>query len=93
MTEQLGHTVYKARERETTIWDDAQRRLGNLPPLPEVWKPEAFSPSEEPSAQERVRRAGTVGEAEALEARVLCVLPTHGFIYNNKIYYENIMNS
>lgn len=38
------HTVYKGPEGETTQWDDIQRRLGNLPPKPEVWKPEAYRP-------------------------------------------------
>ena len=37
------HTVYKGDPRDTTQWDDIQRRLGNLPPKAPVWKPEKYT--------------------------------------------------
>ena len=42
------HTVYRNAKRETTEWDDAQRRIGNLPPLPAEELPEAWAPKDEP---------------------------------------------
>lgn len=47
MGEDLGHTVYRGPEGETTEWDDIQRRIGNLPPLPDAFKPEPWAPGEE----------------------------------------------
>ncbi|CAA6660090.1 unnamed protein product [Spirodela intermedia] len=38
------HFVYKDVEGASTQWDDIQRRLGNLPPKPEPFKPPVFSP-------------------------------------------------
>ena len=45
MGDEYMHTVYRNATRETTEWDDAQRRLGNLPALPPVEKPAAWSPA------------------------------------------------
>nr|APB87932.1 phosducin-like protein 3 [Dendrobium officinale] len=42
------HFVYKDVEGTSTEWDDIQRRLGNLPPKPEIFKPPPFAPSEDP---------------------------------------------
>ena len=39
------HTTYKRAEGESTQWEDAQRRLGNMAPAEEVWKPEAWAPT------------------------------------------------
>uniref|UniRef100_A0A1D1YPN1 Phosducin-like protein 3 n=1 Tax=Anthurium amnicola TaxID=1678845 RepID=A0A1D1YPN1_9ARAE len=39
------HFVYKDVEGASTQWDDIQRRLGNLPPKAEPFKPPPFSPS------------------------------------------------
>ncbi|EFJ52372.1 hypothetical protein VOLCADRAFT_79158 [Volvox carteri f. nagariensis] len=41
------HTVYKGPEGETTQWEDIQRRLGNIPPKPPVWKPDPYKPEVE----------------------------------------------
>lgn len=40
-------TVYKAARRETTEWDDWQRRLGNKPELEPEWEPDKFVPRPE----------------------------------------------
>ena len=69
MGEQLSHTVYTNAHRETTLWDDAQRKHGNLPPLPPEWKPEVFSPATEQSAEQRLAAASTAEELQQLEAR------------------------
>ena len=42
-----GTTVYKNHIPETTEWDDIQRKLGNLSPLPEQPKPAPFEPKAE----------------------------------------------
>ncbi|XP_076901577.1 uncharacterized protein LOC143556026 [Bidens hawaiensis] len=41
------HFVYKDVEGSTTQWDDIQRKLGNLPPKPPVFKPDPFTPAED----------------------------------------------
>ena len=51
MGEDLGHVVYRGPEGETTEWDDIQRRLGNLPPAPEVHKPDAYIPARDPDTR------------------------------------------
>lgn len=51
MGEDLGHVVYRGPEGETTEWDDIQRRLGNLPPAPEVHKPDAYVPASDPDTR------------------------------------------
>lgn len=62
------HTVYKGLEGETTEWDDIQRRLGNLPPKPEVWKPEAYAPeADAPRGAARVAAADGAEELSDLE--------------------------
>jgi hypothetical protein len=45
---------YKNAHLETTDWDDAQRKIGNLPPLPEreVTPPMAAARSEEEEARD-----------------------------------------
>lgn len=42
------HFVYKDVEGASTQWDDIQRRLGNLPPKPEPFKPPPFVPADDP---------------------------------------------
>mmetsp|Transcript_15795 Transcript_15795/g.34244 ORF Transcript_15795/g.34244 Transcript_15795/m.34244 type:complete len:254 (-) Transcript_15795:171-932(-) len=44
-----GTTSYKNHVPETTEWDDIQRKLGNLPSLPEQPKPAPFEPKAEVS--------------------------------------------
>lgn len=61
------HTVYRNAHRETTQWDDAQRKLGNLPPLPPEEKPEKYAPEREPTTADRVAEANTAEELEDLE--------------------------
>ncbi|KAG1335454.1 phosducin-like protein 3 [Cocos nucifera] len=45
------HFVYKDVEGASTQWDDIQRKLGNLPPKPEPFKPPPFVPAEDPDLQ------------------------------------------
>jgi hypothetical protein len=40
-----GSTSYRKDPSETTEWDDIQRRLGNLPPLPDPKAEEAEEPA------------------------------------------------
>lgn len=61
------HTVYKNAHRETTQWDDAQRKLGNLPPLPPEPVAEKYAPEAEETTANKVDRAQTVDELEELE--------------------------
>jgi hypothetical protein len=69
MGEQYMHTVYKNAHRETTEWDDAQRRLGNLPALPPLEKAAAWASGED-------ALAGGASEVQAaLDARALRVAP------------------
>jgi hypothetical protein len=42
------HFVYKDVEGASTQWDDIQRKLGNLPPKPPAFKPDAFTPESDP---------------------------------------------
>jgi hypothetical protein len=65
--EQYMHSVYRNAKREETEWDAAQRRLGNLPPLPPEFEPEAWSPAAEPCSAHRVVDAASL--AGASEAR------------------------
>jgi hypothetical protein len=62
------HTVYKGPEGETTQWDDIQRRLGNLPAAPPVWKPDAYAPEREaPSGRALVDSKANADELSDLE--------------------------
>ena len=61
------HTVYQTQDGESTEWDDIQRKLGNLPPKPDKWKPPPFEPAdEEAKGQERIEQKD-VHELEDLE--------------------------
>ena len=62
MGEDLGHTVYRGPEGETTEWGDIQRRIGNFAPLPEVFKPDPWRPAEN---DEGAASAAARGGAEA----------------------------
>lgn len=44
------HFVYKDLDGASTQWDDLQRKHGNLPPKPPVFKPPAFAPAEDESS-------------------------------------------
>lgn len=58
-----NHTVYERPEGQTTQWEDIQRKMGNLPAAPKVWKPDAWSAKEE-----RPRGAALVdGDADAVD--------------------------
>jgi len=60
------HTVYRQRgPRETTEWEDSQRALGNLPPLPKEEAPDKWAPGDEP--QRGAQRLADMPEQE-LEA-------------------------
>ena len=63
MGEQYMHTVYRNAKREETEWDAAQRRLGNLPPLPPDWVPPPWAP-----AAERALDAGALASASEVRA-------------------------
>lgn len=41
------HFVYKDVEGATTEWEDLQRKYGNLPPKPPVFKPDPFAPAQD----------------------------------------------
>ncbi|WCJ27497.1 Thioredoxin superfamily protein [Euphorbia peplus] len=41
------HFIYKDLEGASTQWDDIQRKLGNLPEKPPVFKPPAFTPAQD----------------------------------------------
>ena len=61
------HTVYRQRgPRETTVWEDSQRALGNLPPLPKEEAPDKWAPGDEP--QRGAQRLADMPEQE-LEVR------------------------
>ena len=61
------HTVYRQRgPRETTVWEDSQRALGNLPPLPKEEAPDKGAPGDEP--QRGAQRLADMPEQE-LEVR------------------------
>lgn len=61
------HFVYKDVEGTTTEWDDIQRRLGNLPPKPEPFKPPAWTPSSDENAQKDKTWIDDKTEEELLE--------------------------
>ncbi len=61
------NTVYRSAQRETTVWDDTQRRLGNLPPLPEQSAPAAFAPACESALNAAALRCAPAAKLEALE--------------------------
>ena len=70
MGEEYMHSVYRNRSRQTTLWDDAQRKHGNLPELEPEWKPDEFSPASEQTAAERIAAATSAGQLEELEVGV-----------------------
>jgi len=54
MGEDLGHTVYRGPEGETTEWEDIQVKLGNFAPRPKPPKPAPFAPErDDPAAAAR----------------------------------------
>jgi thiol-disulfide isomerase/thioredoxin len=69
MAENLGHVTYVAPEGETTEWDDIQRKMGNLPPLPPRFVPDAYAPPETTERDDpaRVSSATSRRELEAME--------------------------
>jgi hypothetical protein len=61
------HFVYKDVEGASTQWDDIQRRLGNLPPKPEPFKPPPFAPKVDAGEQPKSKEWLDEREAEELE--------------------------
>ncbi|KAG2553076.1 phosducin-like protein 3 isoform X1 [Panicum virgatum] len=61
------HFVYKDVEGATTQWDDIQRRLGNLPPKPEPFKPPPFVPKVDADEQPKSKEWLDAREPEELE--------------------------
>ncbi|KAF8705759.1 hypothetical protein HU200_030962 [Digitaria exilis] len=61
------HFVYKDVEGTSTQWDDIQRRLGNLPPKPEPFKPPAFVPKVDADEQPKSKEWLDAREPEELE--------------------------
>ncbi|AQK80223.1 Thioredoxin superfamily protein [Zea mays] len=61
------HFVYKDVEGASTEWDDIQRRLGNLPPKPEPFKPPPFAPKVDADEQPKSKEWLDVREPEELE--------------------------
>ena len=61
------HTVYRNAKREETEWDAAQRRLGNLPPLPPEWVPPPWAPAAERALDAGALAAASEARAEAAE--------------------------
>ncbi|CAL4978290.1 unnamed protein product [Urochloa decumbens] len=61
------HFVYKDVEGASTQWDDIQRRLGNLPPKPEPFKPPPFAPKVEADEQPKSKEWLDAREPEELE--------------------------
>ncbi|PUZ58395.1 hypothetical protein GQ55_5G506800 [Panicum hallii var. hallii] len=61
------HFVYKDVEGTTTEWDDIQRRLGNLPPKPEPFKPPPFAPRVDADEQPKSKEWLDAREPEELE--------------------------
>eukprot|EP00899_Mesostigma_viride_P025083 jgi/Mesvir1/575/Mv02021-RA.1 len=61
------HFTYKDVPGKTTQWDDIQRKLGNLPPLPEIKKPDPWAPTSEPSGKEVIDAQDSVTGLEELE--------------------------
>ncbi|KAL1564284.1 phosducin-like protein 3 [Salvia divinorum] len=49
------HFVYKDLEGTSTQWDDIQRKLGNLPEKPPVFKPPSFTPAEDEDSKPKDR--------------------------------------
>lgn len=61
------HFVYKDVEGASTQWDDIQRRLGNLPPKPEPFKPPPFAPKVDADEQPKSKEWLDEREPEELE--------------------------
>ena len=61
------HTVYRNARREETEWDAAQRRLGNLPPLPPEWVPPPWAPAAEHALDAAALASASEARAEAAE--------------------------
>ena len=60
--------MYRGPEGETTEWGDIQRRIGNFAPLPEVFKPDPWTPGEEEEGVNGGAASG--GGAEAGQERM-----------------------
>uniref|UniRef100_A0A0E0K1S0 Phosducin domain-containing protein n=1 Tax=Oryza punctata TaxID=4537 RepID=A0A0E0K1S0_ORYPU len=61
------HFVYKDVEGASTEWDDIQRRLGNLPPKPEPFKPPAYAPKVDADEQPKSKEWLDAREPDELE--------------------------
>lgn len=61
------HFVYKDVEGASTEWDDIQRRLGNLPPKPEPFKPPAYAPKVDADEQRKSKEWLDAREPDELE--------------------------
>eukprot|EP00898_Chlorokybus_atmophyticus_P000449 jgi/Chlat1/1404/Chrsp12S01976 len=61
------HFVHKDVPGTTTQWDDIQRRLGNLPPLPERPKPAPWEPSSDEGAPRDAAAVARLDEEELEE--------------------------
>jgi hypothetical protein len=59
-----GATVYRKDPRETTEWDDIQRKLGNLPPLPTEDKSKVEEAPEISAEEARLARLEATGTEE-----------------------------
>lgn len=70
MAEDLGHTVYRGPEGETTEWEDLQVKLGNFAPRPKPPKPPPFAPcaDDDPAAAAR-RDPSSAAAREWLDSR------------------------
>ena len=71
------HTVYKGPEGETTQWEDIQTRLGNLPPKPKPWRPDAYAPPADEGAA-RQRDVGSLAKRDEQELAELAAGGTQG---------------
>ncbi|GMP23416.1 hypothetical protein CsSME_00001026 [Camellia sinensis var. sinensis] len=47
------HFMYKNMEGASTQWDDVQRKLGNLPRKPPVFKPPSFKPAKDEDSKHK----------------------------------------
>ncbi|KAK8935363.1 hypothetical protein KSP39_PZI013127 [Platanthera zijinensis] len=62
------HFVYKDVEGTSTQWDDIQRRLGNLPPKPDSFKPPPFTPAADSEFEHKSKDWIDERTAEELES-------------------------
>ncbi|CAI9299980.1 unnamed protein product [Lactuca saligna] len=49
------HFVYQDVEGVSTQWDDIQRKLRNLPPIPSAFKPDPFTPTEDEDSKPKTK--------------------------------------